>query len=176
MDILISSNLERLLFHETDGDFKQVSRYMNELNKTGKYTIDRKLKERLGKIFQSEYVTEDATRDMIKRVYDSFKYLIDTHTAVSFAALSKYRARTKDFTPMLNASTASPYKFTGAVLEALGQSVEGVDDLAQLEKLHDLTGVRIPRNLSELSSAKILHEDVCDKEEMAQRVLQFAAQ
>ena len=147
---------------------------MDELNKTGRYKVERKLKERLDKIFYAEYVTEDETKLFIKRVYDNFKYLMDTHTAVSVTALSKYRGETHDMTPVLSASTASPYKFTGAVLTALGQSIEGVDDLAQLEMLHTLTGFRIPRNLETLSKAKILHEDVCDKDEMAERVLQFA--
>ncbi|MBE8954262.1 MAG: threonine synthase [Quinella sp. 2Q5] len=174
MDILISSNLERLLYHESGGDCKQVSRYMKDLAERGKYKIEHKLKERLDKIFIAEYITEDETKLFIKRVYDSFKYLMDTHTAVSVAALSKYRGRTNDFTPVLSASTASPYKFTGAVLEALEQSTDGVDDLAQLEQLNTLTGVRIPRNLAELSSAKILHTDVCNPEEMASRVLAFA--
>ena len=98
---------------------------------------------------------------------------MDTHTAVSVAALSKYRGKTRDFTPVLSASTASPYKFTGAVLTALGQSIDGVDDLAQLNLLNNLTGIRIPKNLAALSNAKILHEDVCDKDEMAERVLRF---
>ena len=175
MDILISSNLERLLYHETDGKFKLISRYMNELNTTGKYKIDKKLKSRLDKIFYAEYVTEDETREFIKRVYDSFGYLLDTHSAVSICALSKYRGKTKDFTPILSASTASPYKFTGAVLTALGQSIDGIDDFAQLKMLNDLTNSKIPRNLAELSDAKILHEDVCSKDEMADRVLKFAA-
>lgn len=175
MDILISSNLERLLYHETNGNFKQVKHYMDELADKGQYTIDDKLKSRLQRLFHAEYVTEDETRLFVKRVYDSFKYLTDTHTAVAMTALSKYRGRSKDFTPVLTASTASPYKFTSAVLTALGQSIDGVDDLAQLEKLNVLTSVRIPRNLAELSHAKILHEDVCDKDEMAERVLQFAS-
>ena len=175
MDILISSNLERLLYHESGGDFKLISRYMNELNVKGKYTVDKKLKARLDKIFHAEYVTEDETKLFIKRIFASFKYLVDTHTAVSIAALSKYRGRTKDFTPVLNAATASPYKFTSAVLSALEQSTDGVDDLAQLKQLNYLTNAKIPKNLSALADAKILHEDVCDKDEMADRVLQFAA-
>ena len=175
MDILISSNLERLLYHESGGDFKLINQYMGELNIRGKYVIDKSLKARLDKIFHAEYVTEDETKIFIKRVYDSFKYLLDTHSAVSIAALSKYRGRTKDFTPVLSAATASPYKFTGAVLSALEQSIDGVDDLAQLDMLNNLTNVKIPKNLSALSTAKILHEDVCDKDEMAQRVLDFAA-
>ena len=175
MDILISSNLERLLYHETDGNFKIVTRYMKELNALGKYKIDKKLKERLDKIFYAEYVTEDETREFINRVYGSFGYLIDTHTAVSICALSKYRGKTNDFTPILSASTASPYKFTSAVLSALGQNIDGVDDLTQLKILNNLTNAKIPRNLSELADAKILHEDVCEKDEMADRVLKFAA-
>ena len=174
MDILISSNLERLLYHESGGDCDKIKQYMDELNRTGRYKIDKKLKERLDKIFYAEYVTEDETKLFIKRVYDNFKYLMDTHTAVSVAALSKYRGKTKDLTPVLSASTASPYKFTGAVLTALGQSIDGVDDLEQLNLLNNLTGIKIPRNLSALSTAKILHEDVCDKENMPESVLNFA--
>lgn len=174
MDILISSNLERLLFHESNGDFRQVNRYMSDLNSHGKFKIDKKLKDRLDKIFHAEFITEDETRDFIKRVYDSFKYLVDTHTAVSIAALSKYRRKTKDLIPVLNASTASPYKFTSAVLTALGQNIEGVDDLAQIKILNDLTNVKIPKNLAALADSKILHSDVCDKDEMPQRVLDFA--
>ena len=175
MDILISSNLERLLYHETDGNFKLVKRYMGELSKLGKYKIDKKLKERLDRIFYAEYVTEDETREFIKRIQGTFGYLVDTHTAVSICALSKYRGKTHDLTPVLSASTASPYKFSGAVLTALEQPIEGVDDFAQLKMLNNLTNAKIPRNLAELSTAKVLHEDICDKEEMAQRVLQFAA-
>ncbi len=175
MDILISSNLERLLYHESGGDFKQISRYMTELNTVGKYKIDKHLKTRLDKIFHAEYVTEDETKLFIKRVYDSFKYLLDTHSAVSICALSKYRGRTKDLTPVLSAATASPYKFTSAVLTALEKSFDGVDDLAQLNLLNRLTNAKMPKNLAALASAEILHNDVCDKEEMPQRVLDFAA-
>ena len=175
MDILISSNLERLLYHESGGDFRQINRYMGELNSRGKYTVDKSLKSRLDKIFHAEYVSEDDTKLFIKRIYDSFKYLIDTHTAVSICALSKYRGRTNDLTPVLNASTASPYKFTGAVLEALEKSAEGVDDLDQLALLNKVTNSKIPKNLAALSAAQILHSDVCDKDEMPERVLKFAA-
>ncbi len=174
MDILISSNLERLLYHETNGDCKQVARYMNELSSTGKYKIDRKLKERLDKIFYAEAVTEDETLDIIKRVYDSFKYLLDTHSAVAVSALSKYRGKTKDFMPVLSAGTASPFKFTSAVLKALGQQVDGVDDLKQLHMLNVLTNIDVPKNLAALSTAEVLHSDVCDFDEMPERVIKFA--
>ena len=175
MDILISSNLERLLYHESGSDFRLISRYMNELNSLGKYTIDKKIKTRLDKIFHAEFVTEDETRDFIKRVFKSFKYLLDTHTAVAVSALSKYRGKTRDLIPVLCASTASPYKFTTAVLTALEQNIDGLSDFAQIKRLNDLTNAKIPKNLATLSTAKILHKDVCDKDEMAQRVLDFAA-
>ena len=174
MDILISSNLERLLYHETNGDCKQVARYMHELNTLGKYKLDRKLKANLDKLFHAEAVTEDETLEFIKRVYDSFKYVLDTHSAVAVAALSKYRGRTKDFTPVLSAGTANPYKFTNAVLKALGQQTDGVDDLKQLHLLNVLTNLPVPKNLAALSTAEVLHSDVCDKDEMSARVLQFA--
>ena len=166
MDILISSNLERLLYHESGGDFKQVSRYMAELNSLGKFKVDKKLKDRLDKIFHAEFISEDETRDYIKRIHGSFKYLLDTHTAVAVAALSKYRGKTRDF---------SPYKFTNAVLTALEQPVDGIDDLAQIKRLFDLTNFKVPRNLSDLAKARVLHTDVCDKDDMAERVLAFAA-
>lgn len=176
MDILISSNLERLLYHESGGDFRQINKYMAELNINGKYTINKDLKARLDKIFHAEYVTEDETKLFIKRVYDSFKYLLDTHSAVSIAALSKYRGKTKDFTPVLSAATASPYKFTSSVLEALELSTENLDDFAQIKLLNKKTSAKVPKNLAVLNAAQILHNNVCDKEEMAQRVLDFAAQ
>lgn len=175
MDILISSNLERLLYHESGGDFRQISQYMAELQTNGKYTIDKTLKARLDKIFHAEYVTEDETKLFIKRVYGSFKYLLDTHSAVSIAALSKYRGKTKDLTPALSAATASPYKFTSSVLEALELSTEGLDDFAQINLLNRKTTAKVPKNLAVLNAAQVLHEDVCDKEEMPQRVLDFAA-
>ena len=175
MDILISSNLERLLYHESGGDFRKISQYMAELKANGKYTIDKNLKTRLDKIFHAEYVTEDETKLFIKRVYDEFKYLLDTHSAVSICALSKYRGKTHDLTPVLSASTASPYKFTSAVLSALGKSIDGIDDLKQLKLLNKSTNAKIPKNLAVLSSAQVLHDDICEKEEMAQRVLEFAA-
>lgn len=175
MDILISSNLERLLYHESGGDFRKISQYMGELNATGKYKIDKDLKMRLDKIFHAEYVTEEETKLFIKRVYESFKYLLDTHSAVSIAALSKYRGKTKDLAPVLSASTASPYKFTGSVLDALEIPTEGLDDFAQINLLNRKTTAKVPKNLAVLSTAQILHEDVCDKDEMPQRVLEFAA-
>ena len=176
MDILISSNLERLLYHETNGDVEQVKSYMKELSETGRYKISAPLKKRLDKIFHADYATEAETANIIQNVFSNFGYLIDTHTAVAMSVMGKYRRDSKDMLPAIVASTASPFKFTGAVLNALGENVAGVDDLIQLDRLSRLTNKVIPKNLASLSTAKILHEDVCDKNEMAAQVLKFAAE
>lgn len=175
MDILISSNLERLLYHETDGDIERVKNFMSELNEKGKYKIDDVLKKKLDKIFYADFATEEETENAIKNIYKNFGYLVDTHTALALSVTEKYRKKTKDSLPIIAASTASPFKFTSSVLTALEKSVEGMDDLEQLEELAFLTRNRIPKNLMSLETAKILHEDICDKNEMAQRVLKFAA-
>lgn len=176
MDILISSNLERLLYHETNGDTKRVKNFMQELNTKGKYKIDNSLKKKLDKIFYATYVTEEETTNIIKEIFDNYKYLVDTHTAVAMMSVGKYRRNTHDMSPVLVAATASPFKFTGAVLKALGQPVEGVDDLEQLDNLSFFTKKNVPKNLAALGTAKILHENICNKEDMAQAVLKFAAE
>ena len=173
MDILISSNLERLLYHETGGDIDRVKNFMESLNETGKYKIDDDLKNNLDKIFYADFATEEETAETIKNIYDEFKYLVDTHTAVALSVAEKYRKKTNDFSPMVVASTASPFKFTSSVLNALGKSAENLDDFAQLDELSILTGRRIPKNLYNLDKAKILHENVCEKEDMANEVLEF---
>lgn len=176
MDILISSNLERLLYHETNGDFQRVQTFMQELNTTGKYKINSSFKKRLDKIFYAEYATEEETSALIKEVFGNYGYLVDTHTAVAMVVLGKYRRNTRDMSPVMLASTASPFKFTGAVLSALEQPTEGIDDLAQLDKLSLITNKAVPKNLAALGTAKILHENICDTNDMAQQVLKFAAQ
>ena len=175
MDILISGNLERLLYHES-GNAKTVQKFMQELNDTGKYKIDKSLKKKLDKIFYADYATEAETSEAIKGIFGQFKYLIDTHTAVAFYVLNKYRKATDDMRPAIVASTASPFKFPGAVLNSLGQNVEGIDEFKQLRMLETISNRNAPRNLSSLDAMKILHEDVCDKEEMPERVLKFAAE
>ena len=175
MDILISSNLERLLYHETGGDIKAVQRYMAELQTTGKYKIDTPLKKKLDKIFYADFATEEETASIIKEVFGNFKYLVDTHTAVAMQVLGKYRHATHDMLPVILASTASPFKFTSSVLSAIGEKFDGLDDFAQFDKLSLLANKKVPKNLAALETAKILHENICDKDEMPQRVLEFAA-
>lgn len=175
MDILISSNLERLLYHETNGDAQRVKAFMQELSETGKYKISSQLKSRLDKIFFADYATEEETSALIKEIFGNYKYIVDTHTAVAMVVTGKYRRTTRDMSPVMLASTASPFKFTGAVLAALGAPTDNLDDFAQLDKLSLLTNKAVPKNLAALSTAKILHENICDTNEMAQQVLNFAA-
>jgi len=176
MDILISSNLERLLYHETDGDFEKVKTFMQKLNDRGVYKIDRALEKKLSKTFYADFATEEETSAAIKKMFSDFKYLVDTHTAVALSVVVKYRRETKDLLPIMVASTASPFKFTNAVLNALDEKVEGIDDLAQLDRLNLIAKRPVPKNLASLNSAKILHEKVCEKNEMADLVLKFAGE
>ena len=176
MDILISSNLERLLYHETNGDFERVKGFMKELNEKGKYKINSSLKNRLDKIFYADYATEEETLGIIKEIFGNYKYVVDTHTAVAMMVTGKFRRNTRDMSPVILASTASPFKFTGAVLKALEQPTENLDDFAQFDKLSLISNKMIPKNLESLNKAKILHENICTKEEMAEQVLKFAAE
>ena len=174
MDILISSNLERLLYHESGEDSEYIKKLMNELNASGKYEINKDLKKKLKKIFYAEYAGEEETKTTIREMYNDMKYLIDTHTAVGLTVARKYQKKTGDKKPMLIASTASAYKFAPAVLNALQIPIEGMNEFEMAEKLNKITSVEIPKGLKALKKAKVLHEDICEKEEMSERVLTFA--
>lgn len=173
MDILISSNLERLLYHESN-DPKYIKGLMEQLNSTGKYEIRSDLKKKLDKIFHADYAGEDETKEIIAHMFKDMSYLIDTHTAVAVTVAAKYIQKTRDTRPMIIASTASAYKFAPAVLTAIGEDINNLDEFAQLDKLNKLTDVPIPQGLASLKKAEILHNDVCEGSEMAEKVLAFA--
>lgn len=174
MDILISSNLERLLFHET-GDPRRVKKMMDELRETGKFKIDTVLKKKLDRIFYANFATEEETRLTIGGVFQHFgRYVVDPHTAVAFAVADKYRAETGDEKPMLIASTASPYKFAPAVLSSIGVDVSKMSEFGQLDRLNNISSRPIPAGLSKLDKAAILHADVVEPDQMAEAVLAFA--
>ena len=174
MDILISSNLERLLFHET-GDPRRVKKMMDELKETGKFKIDTVLKKKLDRIFYAHFATEEETRATIANVFNHFgRYVIDPHTAVAFAVADKYRAETGDEKPMIVASTASPYKFTPAVLGALGLDVSKMSEFGQIDRLNNISSRPIPAGLAKLDKAAVLHTDVVEPDKMAEAVLAFA--
>ena len=168
MDILVSSNLERLLYF-ISRDAALVKGYMEKLNKEGVYEVTPAILEELKTQFYPGYCTDEKAQEVIGRVWKSQNYLCDTHTACAWAVAEDYVNQTSDKTPMVVLSTASPYKFPTAVLGALEQT-ELTDEFRQMERLYALTGVEIPQNLTGLEQAKELHTGVCNKEDMLELV------
>ena len=169
MDILISSNLERLLYALTQ-DADEVKGYMEQLAATGRYEVREKIRSGLQKLFCG-YCCDDAeTQKVIRRVHDAHGYLIDPHTAVAFSALEQYRAESGDQTPCIVVSTASPFKFCDSVLGALGET-EIAQGLDVLDQLSETSGLPAPVPLASLRSKKIRFTGVVEKENMVDAVL-----
>ncbi|MDY6268593.1 MAG: threonine synthase [Selenomonadaceae bacterium] len=175
MDILISSNLERLLYHMS-GSTDAVAGWMKELAETGKYTVPQDLLAKIQQTFAAGWADDVATKDAIKEAFDGSHYSMDTHTAVAWRVADDYLDRTGDERPMVVVSTASPYKFSGSVLEALGVDTQNLDAFALLDELQDITGTAAPSGLSSLRSKEVRHKTVCAKEEMKKIVAAFAKQ
>lgn len=169
MDILVSSNLERLLYL-LSGDTKLVASLMKQLKEEGAYTVPDALKAAIQKEFWAAYCDDARAAEIIGGVYREQHYLCDPHTASGFAAAEDYRNETGDLTPMVILSTASPYKFPAAVLSAIGGDTGG-DEFEQMERLQQMTGVPIPAPLASLKGKKELHTDVIEKEAMSTYVL-----
>ena len=171
MDILISSNLERLLFAITKSD-EQVRGYMEQLAATGRYQVSDEVKAAIGEHFAAGCCDDANTQRVIAQVYDKYGYLIDPHTAVAFDVLAQYRAATGDDTPALVVSTASPFKFCDNVLGALGQQqiAEGLDVLDQLT---DVTGLAAPAPLAGLKNKSVRFDRFVEKEKMVDMVLEM---
>lgn len=167
MDILISSNLERLLHLLSGGDTEQVSGWMAELKKSGTYQIGGAMLEKLQQEFYGGCCSDEEGRAAIAEIFKSRNYLCDTHTAVALAVGENYRKESDDNTLQVIASTASAYKFAPAVLKALTDEELPADDFAKLELLAKLTGTRIPAPLANLKGAEILHNECIEKENMA---------
>ncbi len=169
MDILVSSNLERLLYLMS-GDSALIARLMNELNTQGYYQVPEALLTEIQKHFWAGWCDDAKGAETIHKVWNKNGYLCDTHTASGWAVAEDYVGITGDQRPMVVLSTASPYKFPAAVLRAIGQSARG-DEFDQLEQLHSVTGVAIPKNLSALRTKPELHNSVIDKDKMLDFVL-----
>ena len=174
MDILVSSNLERLLFLLTR-DAKLVAELMASLNQTGAYRVPAALKEKLDELFFAGCCDDEGTKAAIGRVWREHGYLMDTHTAVAYDVAQQYKAACPDHAPTVILSTASPYKFPAAVLEALGEDA-GDDEFAAMERLEAVTGVPMPKNLRGLRERPVRHRDVIAPEDMLRYVLTKAAQ
>ncbi|WP_330671516.1 threonine synthase [Anaeromicrobium sp.] len=174
MDILISSNLERLLYEIVDRDPSKVRKYMNDLKKKGVYELNENEKNKL-QSFYGAWVSEEETLDTVKKVYERFNYVIDTHTAVGYRAYEKYLKDTDDNKKTIIASTASPFKFTKSVMAGLGEVVEGKDDFQLLKELSEKYGMDIPKAVKGLDKRKILHDRLCHKDHMKDMVKEILA-
>lgn len=169
MDILISSNLERLIYLITGEDSEKTAQLMKELKETGSYTITTDMKERLAD-FAAGYATEDQTAESIKETYDSTGYVMDTHTAVAAHVCKEYKASSGDTKKCIVASTASPYKFVKSVMGAIAPDIHAEDELVLLPKLQELSGVDMPQAICDILDAEILHEIECDTDKMEDTV------
>ena len=172
MDILVSSNLERLLFDLSGENDEEVRGYMEALSKQGKYEVSEKIKAALADEFWGGFCDEAGTTETIARYYKEYGYLIDTHTAVAAGVLEQYRAETGDKAPTVFASTASPYKFCDHVLRAIGEEPKG-NGVELLDQLHEKTGVAVPRRLAALKGKERRFGLTAEKAEMDNVVLEF---
>ncbi len=174
MDILISSNLERLIYHIAGDNAAKDAEYMGQLSSTGKYEITDEMRSKLTDFFGG-FATEEETWATIKNVFEKTGYLMDTHTAVASSVYSKYVEKTGDKTVTVIASTASPFKFTRSVMNALGKGDDSKDDFALADELSKVSGVEIPEAVSSIRTAEIRHNTVVDKADMQKAVLNFLA-
>lgn len=172
MDILISSNLERLLFDLSGENDAQIREYMDALAQSGRYEVSDAIKAALAEQYWGGFCDEAGTSAAIAKYYKEYGYLIDTHTAVAASVMEQYRAATGDKTPTVFVSTASPYKFCDSVLTAIGETPVG-DGVELLDQLHEKTGVAIPRRLAELKGKARRFDLTCEKPGMDKVVLDF---
>lgn len=168
MDILISSNLERLLYELNGRNSQLINQWMNKLSTDGIYEVDDGTKTKIKEIFYADYCSEDDTLATIRKAYDKYGYLIDTHTAVGLNVYERYKEAYKDNTKTIIASTASPYKFNKSVSEAIlnADELKGKNEFELLGILANKSSMPIPVSLKELENKEIRHNTVCEKEEM----------
>lgn len=172
MDILISSNLERLIYRITGDDSAETAELMAALNGTGKYEITSEMRALLSD-FYGNFATETEAGEEIKRLYKDYGYVIDTHTAVASAVYRKYREETGDSARTIIASTASPYKFARSVMKAVDQEQADKGDFELADELEKYSGVPLPGAVKDIRTAPVLHEKVCGAEEMKDVVREF---
>ena len=169
MDILISSNLERLIFKIAGENAKATADMMNSLATDGKYEVTDEMKAQL-KDFVGGWASEEECAAEIKRVYDKTGYVMDTHTAVASAVYHAYKEKTGDTAKTIIASTASPYKFGTSVMSAIDEKYKGMDDFALIDELEKVSGTKVPKAVEEIRSAPVLHDTVCETEDMQKTV------
>ena len=172
MDILISSNLERLIYRIAGNDAQKNAAFMKRLSENGVYEITGDMKERLSD-FYGNYASEQETAETIKGLYEKTGYVLDTHTAVAASVYRKYREQTKDETKTVIASTASPFKFTRSVMNAIDPSYDAKGDFELADELSRIAKVAVPQAIEEIRSAKVLHQTECEVGQMPEVVKSF---
>ena len=172
MDILISSNLERLIYKIAGADAAKDKELMDKLVNEGKYDITDAMKAELSD-FYGNYATEAQTAEVIKKIYDETGYIIDTHTAVAAVVYNKYKAETNDTNKTVIASTASPFKFTRSVVNAIDTKYDAMGDFELVDELSKLGNVKVPNAIEEIRDAQVRHNTVCEVEDMTAEVKKF---
>lgn len=173
MDILISSNLERLIYWAAGNDAKKNVEFMTALTKEGVYEITPQMQEKL-KDFYGNYASEEETAEAIRTLYEKTGYILDTHTAVASSVYGKYKAETKDEqTATVIASTASPFKFSRSVMDAIDPKYDTMEEFELIDKLSKIGNVKIPNAIEEIRNAPVRHKATCEVDEMPKVVKEF---
>lgn len=172
MDILISSNLERLIYLIADRDVEKNAQCMTALSKEGKYDITEEMKAKLSD-FYGGYASEKETAEKIHDLYDKCGYVIDTHTAVAAKVCDTYRKETGDMTKTVIASTASPFKFTRSVMNAIDVKYDSLSDFELVDELSKIANVKVPNAIEEIRTAPVVHDHICEKDGMADIVKRY---
>lgn len=174
MDILISSNLERLLYHMSGNNDSLVADLMKQLSENGKYTVSDELIGKIQNTFDAGFTSEADVDETIKNHFDKYNYLCDTHTAVAVKVYDEYAARTGDDIPTVIDSTASPYKFSKSVLSAIsGGNTPQLDEFSMVDELNRVTKAEVPAPLASLKEKTVRFNNVCDKENMSEMVFKL---
>ncbi len=166
MDILVSSNLERLLFHLSGDNSEEITTLFNALSNEGEYTVSADILAKIRKVFAAGCCDDTATKKTIGETFKEYNYLLDPHTGVAVNVYNKYREETGDNTPAVIVSTASPYKFSPAVLEGLGENIASDNEFDLMAALDSISGVPAPAKLTELWGAQPRFTEICEKEDM----------
>ena len=172
MDILISSNLERLIYRIAGNDAEKNAQLMASLSGQGKYEITEEMKAQLSD-FYGNYASEAETARTIKDLYEDCGYVIDTHTAVAACVYDKYVKETGDAAKTVIASTASPFKFTRSVMDAIDQKYDTMGDFELVDELSKIANVTVPNAIEEIRTAEVIHNNICDADQMKQVVKDF---
>ncbi|MBR3901443.1 MAG: threonine synthase [Ruminococcus sp.] len=171
MDILISSNLERLLYLMTDRNDAVINEWFGKLASEGKYEVTADVKAKLNEEFFGGFCDDEQTKETISSIYEKYSYTCDTHTAVAVKVYNDYKAATGDTTKTIIASTASPYKFSAAVLEALEKGNSDIDEYAKVDRIAELSDIPVPAALADLKNKPERFTDVIEKADQKDYVL-----